>query len=236
MDPLTIVSTCFSLAGSIVSTTKAITSFASEAKDARGDLARLEKELEALRPVLDTIAQSISSGEISANQPASMLDQLRTILDGCAETVKEIEAKIAGYAAQNKARRSMTWALYGREDMDKLRRDLEGYRSALGIGLHVLNITLNVQIKTDTEHIRGTMDNLVLCHDDLVEMTALLRSQLRSPDDQRGGLEELQEPDQTDPTSPGSARVLHKIMITTGRRDYAIWQRAVAPPWSFDGA
>lgn len=138
MDPLSITTTCFSLAGAIVKTSKAIAAFSRDAKDAQKDLAQLSGELDALQPILSMVAGHMASSA-GKSVPASVLQELGTVLDGCKLSVKDIESNIERYRGQ-KVWASTKWALYGEEDMDKLRGTLERYKSALGIGLHVFTV------------------------------------------------------------------------------------------------
>ncbi|KAK3940168.1 hypothetical protein QBC46DRAFT_386141 [Diplogelasinospora grovesii] len=143
MDPITVLSVvgkCFSLAGSILAASKAIKDFAKDVKDATKDLDAIANELGALSPLLSTIANNLSTPTgASRNVSEAMLSGLLGVFHGCQQTISEIEGNITKYR-ETKIWTSSKWALYGKDETKKSLVDLERYKSALGIGLHVFNM------------------------------------------------------------------------------------------------
>ena len=61
-------------------------------------------------------------------------------ITGAQDVVKKIEITLGGYTGRNTIWMKMKWAMFGHEEVRKLRLSLESYKVALGIGLHVMSM------------------------------------------------------------------------------------------------
>lgn len=150
MDPLSIVSASFGLAGAIAKASVTIVEFTRDARDATSDLDALSAELRSLSTVLKPLTQSIS-GPTAAAVPETLIAQVKTTLFGCNTVVEQIEENIQKYR-RDRIVSMAGWALFGQTDTNKLRTSLEAYNTALSLGMHAISVYITTLTSAPTIH------------------------------------------------------------------------------------
>ncbi|KPI42408.1 uncharacterized protein AB675_9522 [Cyphellophora attinorum] len=162
-EPLTIVTSCFGLLGSIVNISKELTSFVSKAREARKDIDGFLRELQSLKLCVETLKDE------QFPFPESHQKQLITMLYHCDIIVREmaniIQTKQSYHdpsQSNNIASSSPTfvgkikWSFKDRDQVTSLRGRLEAHKTTLDIVLDMAIITTTAQIKDDTGMLRET--------------------------------------------------------------------------------
>ncbi|PMD29641.1 hypothetical protein L207DRAFT_593211 [Hyaloscypha variabilis F] len=158
MDPLSITTACVGLVGSVTKISIQISDFVRKAREARGDLDRVSRELVSLKTVLEILSEDAGTGK-------GFPDSLKHAGGGITPAVK--------------------WTLFGRDDMDKLRSSLEAHKSALDIALDMVALSITREIKADTQEIRN--DTSAIKEDTTQILAEIARLQARLPEDERLG-------------------------------------------------
>lgn len=130
MDPLSITASCVTLVTTITKLSVLINGFVREVRDARRDLDAVSRELLSLQPLLEILSDDAGDSAF----PASLLQQIAGIIKNSGVVLEDIEKLLQTFSAFG-LRRSMKWAINGRDDMAKLRSTLEAHKSALDIAL-----------------------------------------------------------------------------------------------------
>jgi hypothetical protein len=132
MDPLSLATASFGLAGSITTLIFQISQFVAKVKDAQKDLDAVTKELESLKFALEFLEEDTATpdGGGEAIPVASIIGNLEDV-------VKQISVCLSR-EGEMRLTRKIRWAFSGRDEMDKLRRNLENYKSTLDIALDIL--------------------------------------------------------------------------------------------------
>ncbi|KAF2115115.1 hypothetical protein BDV96DRAFT_93809 [Lophiotrema nucula] len=179
MDPLSITVSCITLLGAIATTSKTITSFVREVRDARNDLDSISRELLSLETVLSLLADDVKTS--SESLPATLGKQILGIISNCNRVVAEIEGSLAKHG-KSKLGSGGYWTVGGgKGDMAKLRMTLEAHKSALDIALDMVTISLAKEIKNDTEEIKR--DTVAIRDDTAQILEEIARLQARLPVD-----------------------------------------------------
>ncbi|KAK0648403.1 hypothetical protein B0T16DRAFT_115113 [Cercophora newfieldiana] len=179
MDPFSIISGSFGLAGAIAKVSVIIVEFTRDARDATTDLDALSAELQTLSTVLNPLARSIS-GPTAATVPASLLAQVATTLGGCNTVVEQIEENIQKYR-RNGVFSKAGWAMFGQTDTNKLRTSLEYYNTALSLGIHAISLSLGQSVKEDTSAIRHDTAAIKLNTDEILARVNSIRRTALEP-------------------------------------------------------
>jgi hypothetical protein len=134
MDPISITAACVSLTGSIAKTSIAVTTFVRAVRSARSDLDAVSRELASLTTLLELIAEDAK--DVKAF-PDTLRRHIAGILANCELVLLEIRRLIEKYYKHG-ITKSSQWALFGGEDVSKLRLSLEAHKSALDIALEMV--------------------------------------------------------------------------------------------------
>jgi hypothetical protein len=158
-DPLSITAACVGLLAGIQSLSSSLTRFVGNAQGARGDVEGFHRELQSLLPCVEALR-----GE-SFPFPDASRAQLIRLLDDCEDVIDEMKAIVKKHRRSRhshtgkKIMRSAQWSVTDGDEVDRLRRRLESFKSTC-------NITL-AMAKCITDHasfteIKQTLDSLKL--------------------------------------------------------------------------
>lgn len=139
MDPLSITTACVSLVCSVTKVSMQISDFVRKAREARGDLDAVSRELVSLKTVLEILSDDAGTGK---GFPNSLAKQISGILTNCGGVLEQIETSLQKHAGGG-ITPAVKWTLSGRDDMDKLRSNLEAHKSALDIALDMVSLCVN---------------------------------------------------------------------------------------------
>lgn len=143
MDPLSIVTASFSLAGGIAKASLSLSQFACDVRDSADDLDAISKEMQSLAAVLDPLTRSMARRR-DGPLPEVLVLQVDTTISGCVVVIDQIEQTIQKYR-RDKVWTSAKWVIFGKEDITKLRESLEAYTMALSLGLHAISMCVMVR-------------------------------------------------------------------------------------------
>lgn len=129
MDPLSIAVSCVTLVTTVGNLSLKIHTFVREVRDARGDLDAISKELGSLKMVLELLSDDAKASN-GAGFPESLIRQIAGILTNCAGVLKLIDESLTKHSGGG-MRKGVKWSLAGRDDVNKLRSNLEAHKSAL---------------------------------------------------------------------------------------------------------
>ena len=127
---------------------KVITEFVREVRSARKDLLAVCDELSSLRMTLDTLCADLK--DPSFEVPLNLENNLRLILNNCNSTVSEIETivtNILGTGLPGK----IEWPLKAKEDVGKLRVNLQAHKVSLGLVLDLIDMYVSLPNSTNTK-------------------------------------------------------------------------------------
>jgi hypothetical protein len=153
MDPLSISVSCITLITTISQVTVAVTSFIREVRDARGDLDAISRELFSLKTVLELLAEDTEEPH-SETIPKRPRDQILDILKNCDRVVTDVQLSLQKHHTSRLGRAGHWTMGGGKGDVMKFRSSLETHKTALGLALDMVAITIARDIKADTEEIR----------------------------------------------------------------------------------
>lgn len=141
MEPLAVVAASFTLAGCVARAAVAVTEFSIDAKETSSDLANISKELQILSALIEPLSNGLSrygnSNDVSFQH---LLGQVSQTVSGCQQVVEKIERVIKKYKGHDTLWTKVKWSLFGKDQIHKLGISLESYKTALGIGLHVISM------------------------------------------------------------------------------------------------
>jgi hypothetical protein len=153
-DPLSITAACVGLLAGIQSLSGSLTKFIGKAQGARVDVEGFHRELQSLLPCVEALRDE------SFPFPDASRAQLIRLLDDCENVVDEMKAIIKKHRQSRHSRmRSVQWSMADGDEVERLRRRLESFKSTC-------NITL-AMAKCITDHgsfteIKDTLDSLKL--------------------------------------------------------------------------
>ncbi|KAM5363904.1 hypothetical protein ACJZ2D_011756 [Fusarium nematophilum] len=173
MDPLSIVGASLALASAIAKTSMTLTRFSSDFRDCADDLGRISLELQAIAAILDPLTRALSRS-LRRGLPDTLFEQVDSTLVGCVSAVGQIEEHMLKYR-NDKVWTKAKWALFGQEDMQKLRESLEVYKMALSIGLQAISLDLGQDIRDDTENLRAQVEEVRLNTDEILARISSIR-------------------------------------------------------------
>ncbi|KAM0429730.1 hypothetical protein ACHAPT_006336 [Fusarium lateritium] len=150
-----------------------LTRFSSDFRDCADDLGRISLELQAIAAILDPLTRALSRS-LRRGLPNTLFEQVDSTLVGCVSAVGQIEQHVAKYR-NDKVWTKAKWALFGQEDMQKLRESLEVYKMALSIGLQAISLDLGQDIKDDTENLQAQIDKVRLNTDEILDRISAIR-------------------------------------------------------------
>jgi chromosome segregation ATPase len=132
---LAVIVACSSLASSIVTLSKQITTFVSDFRDARKDMDAVSRELSSLSLCLEGLRDDSSKIQL----PESLQRNLVGVLRNCDDVTKEMREFLRKLSSENFGRR-VQWSVIARDEMNKLRSRLEAHKSAIDIALDMISM------------------------------------------------------------------------------------------------
>ncbi|KAK1758769.1 hypothetical protein QBC47DRAFT_409613 [Echria macrotheca] len=188
MDPLSIASSCLAVAGAAVKVGTDITRFIIRCREAKDDLTALSRQTADLNLVLGLLKDDLAPEEGPCRVPPSFQPQLGPIIDNCNSILAEVDALLSKY----QPRSGMRWALFGKDKVLGLEKQLDAHVKALNITVTCIQMSVTHDIKGDTTKIRQDVEdigeNAALIpevRDDIAELRALF---LRWQSQQTSGL------------------------------------------------
>jgi hypothetical protein len=137
IEPLSIVIACTSLISNVGKASVEIYTFVSKVRDAHRDLDAVLKELSSLGLCLETLR---NDAMVTTNRvPQPLEHRVLLVLVNTAEVVKEMREMLDNLSSVRFGNQ-MKWAIYGENDMNKLRSRLESHKASLEIALALLNL------------------------------------------------------------------------------------------------
>jgi len=152
MDPLTIVGGSIALARSVVSISFSIATFTQTVRDARGDLSNTRQELANLSLVLESLAQHADRREREIEDSDPLVRRILEVIKDCEKIIEELTSLINRY--DQGMRRRVTWAIYGKNDAEKISIRLQANNRLLAFALEIINSVTTHEIRADTVRIR----------------------------------------------------------------------------------
>ncbi|KAK0705963.1 hypothetical protein B0T26DRAFT_679723 [Lasiosphaeria miniovina] len=137
MDPFSISAGCLGLVATITKVSTSITAFVKDLRQTRRDLDNVSRELTSLKTILELLLEDDKTPTVIL--PESMATHVSGILSNCDIVVLDTEKCLAKYKQDSLSRR-ISWVASGRDDIAKLLRELESYKSALELGLDMLQL------------------------------------------------------------------------------------------------
>lgn len=137
IEPLSIAVACTSLISNVGKTSLEIYSFVSKVRDAHRDLDAVLKELSSLGLCLETLRNDAMV--TSKRVPQPLEHRVLLVLVNTAEVVKEMREMLDSLSS-DRFGNQMKWAIYGQDDMNKLRNRLESHKASLEIALALLTL------------------------------------------------------------------------------------------------
>lgn len=134
MDPLTIATSCLTLAGTVAKVSQIVRDFMRTAHYARKDLDSISRELHSLQTTLELLAEDTK--ETSKTIP--LAKQISGIVDNCNSIVQEIEKVLQKHGKGKLV--GTKWAWSGKDDVTRLQSILKAHESALELVLEVMNL------------------------------------------------------------------------------------------------
>lgn len=134
MDPFSITVGCVGLVGTIVKVSKTLVVFAKDAQQAQADVDQVSRELNSLKTVLELLAKNDKT-----RFPERISRHISGIVENCKTVVLDVEKSIEKFH-QGTMVNKLSWATSGKEELGKLLRSLEAHKSALELGLDMLNL------------------------------------------------------------------------------------------------
>jgi hypothetical protein len=146
MDPLSISVSCITLITTISKMTVAVTGFIREVRDARSDLDAISRELFSLKTILELLAED-TEGPHSETLPERLRDQILDILKNCIRVITDVQSSLQKHSTSRLGRAGHWTTGGGKGDMMKFRFSLETHKTALGLALDMVAITITRDIK-----------------------------------------------------------------------------------------
>lgn len=143
VEPLSIAVACTSLISNVGKTSLEIYSFVSKVRDAHRDLDAVLKELSSLGLCLETLKNDAMV--VSRRVPQPLEQRVLLVLVNTAAVVKEIREMLDNLSS-DRFGNQMKWAIYGQNDMNKLRNRLESHKASLEIALALLNLYVRTKM------------------------------------------------------------------------------------------
>lgn len=132
MEPLSITAACTTIVANVAKLIIDINTFVTSVRDARADMAAVNRELSSLSFSLSILQEDASK----VAYPENMEKNLLGILQNCDLSTTEMKALLEKLSSMKLGRR-VQWAVEGRAEMNKLRSSLEAHKSAIEIALEM---------------------------------------------------------------------------------------------------
>jgi len=135
MEPLSISMTCVGVLASVVKLSTQISLFVINVREARRDLDAVSRELSSLSLCLEALRAHTTTIQC----PEVIRQTLLVVLNNCDDVTKEMEALLKKVSSQHIGRQ-IQWAMTTRDEMNKLRLNLEAYKSSIEIALELISM------------------------------------------------------------------------------------------------
>ena len=132
MEPVS-VTTILGVIRVIVQVASAASAFMRDVRSARKEILDMKKELSSLRAVLEILEEDFRD-PANANLPSSVVDHIVDVATNCSKVVAQI-----GDCIQKQGRSGFNWAISGKEDIAKLRANLQNHKSTLNLTLDLIS-------------------------------------------------------------------------------------------------
>ena len=133
-EPLSILVGGTALIGAITKTTLTLIKFTREVRDARGDVDAVSRELSSLKLLLELLVDDTAEGK---KLPDTLQKQVTAIVGNCNHVLVQIDLLLNKFQGGGVRKHAM-WAVNGRDDLAKLRSNLEAHKTALEIALDMI--------------------------------------------------------------------------------------------------
>ena len=160
MDPLSITGSCIAIIQLITSTSGSIRTFIQLVRESGLDLDlnAVDQELQFIKRILEQLREDIdgqSDRRTKAGMSTQLEEQVLGILQRSDKAIRQIEETLGKYRTMmgKSIGRQFRWAVDGKNEMQRLRSELESHKRALESAILVLTLTTAREIKTDTERI-----------------------------------------------------------------------------------
>jgi hypothetical protein len=129
-DPLSITAACVGLLAGIQSLSTTLTKFIGKAQGARVDVEGFHRELQSLLPCVEALRDE------SFPFPEASRAQLISLLEDCEDVIEDMKAIIKKHRQSRHSRvRSVQWSMADGDEVERLRRRLESFKSTCNITL-----------------------------------------------------------------------------------------------------
>jgi Fungal N-terminal domain of STAND proteins len=135
MDPFSISAACVGVIASVTKLSTQISILVMNVRDARRDLDAVSRELSSLSLCLEALRVDTTT----IQYPEGIRQTLLVVLKNCDDVTKEMEALLKKASSQHMGRQ-IQWAMTTRDEMNKLRLNLEAYKSSIEIALELVSM------------------------------------------------------------------------------------------------
>src|ERR1700761_1149775 len=136
MDPFTIATTALSLAGTITKVSLTVNTFVRTVREARNDLDAVSRELLSLKTVLELLADDANHAPSDKPIPPNLEKQIKGIINNCDGVVNDVAALLRKH--EGGIVNGIKWAISGKDDVVRLRSNLEAHKTALELALDMV--------------------------------------------------------------------------------------------------
>lgn len=146
MEPISVVAASVALAAGIVKTVATIAEISVDLRDASDDLRDISNELALFQAFITPLTTGLSRfGAQSNPMLGPLLEQINSAVTGAMAVVEKIESLLVKYRGRLTLWLKLRWSLFGVDQIRKLRESLESYKVALGIGLHLMSMSVSTR-------------------------------------------------------------------------------------------
>ncbi|KAK1752807.1 hypothetical protein QBC47DRAFT_432598 [Echria macrotheca] len=169
MDWISINTGCFAVSNAIAKTSLALGNFVREVRESRPDLDSIATLLHSLDSVLDLLKDD------AATFPPRLARATPFVLGNCHRIVDEIDGclGVLGRGGVPRIEKKSRW-LASRDQIEKLRGTLDGYRVTLALAVDLIALTDPARVSTEHDA-RSSSETDLVCRDEL----ALIASRIR---------------------------------------------------------
>ncbi|KAM7196551.1 hypothetical protein V8F33_006050 [Rhypophila sp. PSN 637] len=144
MEPISAAASVLGVLGAIASVSSAATRFMLDIQSARKEIIAVKKELSALKGGLEILADDLNDSTESSYHDG-VVERIADVANNCRKVFTEIGDCVQSYEGSR-----LRWAASGKENMERLRRELEIHKSTLSVTLDLVSVIALRDIKNDT--------------------------------------------------------------------------------------
>jgi hypothetical protein len=134
MEPISAVATIVGVMTNITKVASAVKTFMGDVRDARTEMIAVRKELYSLKAVLEILEADLGDPN-AVLLPSDVVAQILRVAKQCDGVVKEIKECL-----REQGRSGLTWAYSGKEEIAKLRGNLERHKIMLDVTLDLVSV------------------------------------------------------------------------------------------------